>query len=86
MLRGKVMAPYVLAWIDGRGGGHAGTHPVAAKALSQITSIARGFIDEDKAAGRPDAISYMESVLADGRLYVDRKRKAPRKVVTPEDL
>jgi hypothetical protein len=70
--RGKVLAPYVLAWIAGRGGGHAGTHPVAGPAMREITAIARGFIDEDKEAGRPSAIGYVESLLAEG-LYIDRK-------------
>jgi len=71
--RGKVLAPYVMAWIAGRGGGHAGTHPVAGPAMREITAIARGFIDEDKAAGRPSTIGYVESLLAEG-LYIDRKR------------
>jgi len=71
--RGKVLAPYVMAWIAGRGGGHAGTHPVAGPAMREITSITRGFIDEDKEAGRPSAIGYVEGLLANG-LYIDRKR------------
>lgn len=78
--RGKVLAPYVMAWIAGRGGGYAGTHPVAGPAMREITSIARSFIDEDKAAGRPSTIGYVESLLADG-LYIDRKPK--RRVSAP---
>jgi hypothetical protein len=72
--RGKVLAPFVLAWIAGRGGGHAGTHPVAGPSMREITAIARDFIDEDKAAGRPSAIGYVESLLAES-LYCDRKRR-----------
>ena len=72
--RGAVLAPYVMAWIAGRGGGHAGTHPVAGPAMREITSIARGFIDEDVEAGRPPVRDYVAAMLANGDRYIDRKR------------
>ena len=71
-IRGKVLTPYVLAWIEGRGGGHAGTHPVGGPSMREITSIARSFIDEDRKKGRPSAIPYVERLLAEG-LYIDRR-------------
>jgi len=66
--------PYVMAWIEGKGGGNTPAHPVAGKAMRELTQIVRDFIDEDRAAGRPPATDYMESLFATGFLYVDRKR------------
>jgi hypothetical protein len=74
MARGKVLAPYVLAWIEGKGGGHSGVDPIAAKAMRELTAIARGYVDEDRKAGRPSALAYMETLLADGARYFDRQR------------
>lgn len=76
--RGKVFAPYVMAWISGKGGGHRGSHPVVGKCLSEITAIVREFIDEDKAAGRPPSTAYAEALFAEGFLYCDRKRTKRR--------
>lgn len=72
--RGRALAPFVMAWIEGRGGGHAGTHPVAGPAMKEITAIAREFIDQDREEGRPSTIAYVESLLAES-LYIDRKRR-----------
>lgn len=74
--RGKVIAPYVMAWIAGRGGGHSGSHPVAGKCLSEITSIVRDWIDEDVAAGRPPIIEYVEKLFGTGFLYMDRRKSS----------
>lgn len=71
--RGKVILPFVMAWLEGKGGGHSGVHPVAAQAMRELTSIGRIFLDEDKTAGRPPMIPYVESLLAEG-LYIDRRR------------
>ncbi len=73
--RGKVLAPYVMAWVAGRGGGHRGSHPTAGKALSEITNIAREFLDEDKAAGRPPVLDYVGELFSTGFLYCDRRRR-----------
>jgi len=76
--RGKLVAAYVQAWIEGRGGGHAGSHPVAGKCQSEITAIARGWIEEDRAAGRPSMIAYVEDIFDAGFLYMDRRRPVKR--------
>jgi len=73
-LRGKIMAPYVLAWLEGRGGGHTKPHPIAGDAMRELTQIGRDFIEEDREARRPPATSYLESLLADGFRYCDRRK------------
>jgi len=82
--RGKVMAPYVLAWIEGKGGGHSGVNPTAAKAMRELTSIAREYIDEDRAAGRPSTLGYVEGLLKDGARHFDRKRPKRRAGQSPQ--
>lgn len=86
--RGKVMAPYVLAWIEGKGGGHSGVNPTAAKAMRELTSIAREYIDEDRAAnngkGRPSSLLYVEGLLKDGARHFDRKRPKRRAERSPQ--
>lgn len=71
--RGRVIVPYVMAWIDGKGGGHSGVNPIAAKAMRELTAITRTWIDEDRAAGRPSMLPYVDALMAD-TLYVDRRR------------
>lgn len=72
------MAPYVLAWVEGKGGGHSGVNPLAAQAMRELTAIARGYIDEDRAASRPSSLCYVESLFADGMRYFDRQRPTRR--------
>lgn len=73
--RGAVVLPYLMAWIEGKGGGHTAPHPLAGKAMKELTSIVRGWIEEDRAADppRPSLIPYIEALMAD-TLYVDRMR------------
>jgi hypothetical protein len=71
--RGKVVMPYLLAWIAGKGGGNTPQHPVSGKAMKELTSIVRTFLDEDREENRPPATDYAESLFASGFLYCDRK-------------
>jgi hypothetical protein len=71
--RGKVVMPYLLAWIAGRGGGNTPAHPVAGPSMRELTQIVRGFLDEDIADNRPVATDYAEKLFATGYLYIDRK-------------
>lgn len=73
-VEGKLLAPFVKAWIAGRGGGHSGSHPVAGKCLTEITSIVRILLEADKAANRPSPIPYVESLFREG-YYIDRARR-----------
>ena len=47
---------------------------VCTYARSQITQIAAMFNEQDEEAGRPDAVAYVETLMASGTLYVDRRR------------
>lgn len=71
---GKILAPLVKAMMQSRGGGHTPTLPVCGMARSELTRIARMLNDADKAAGRPPVRLYVERMLADGTLYMDRRR------------
>ena len=73
--RGAVVQPYLMAWIEGKGGGHSGVNPVSAKAMRELTQIVRSWIDEDRNAGRPSLIPYVDALMADS-LYVDRRRSS----------
>lgn len=73
-VEGKLLAPFVKAWIAGKGGGHKGSHDVVGPCLTEITSIVRILLNADKAAGRPSPIPYAESLLREG-LYIDRTRR-----------
>ena len=72
---GAVMCALVKAWTLNR---HAkpGTREaeICRKARSELTEIARMFVDADKEAGRPPVTDYVEVLLRD-TLYVDRSRK-----------
>lgn len=71
---GKILAPLVKAMMQARGGGHTPTLPVCGAARSELTRIARMLNDADRAAGRPPVRLYVERMLADGTLYMDRRR------------
>jgi len=71
--RGAIAQPFLMAWIEGKGGGHSGVNPVSARAMRELTVIVRCWIDEDRAAGRPSLIPYVDALMADS-LYIDRKR------------
>lgn len=74
LTRGAVILPFVMAWIEGKGGGNTPTHPTAGPSMREVTQIVRSWIDEDRAAGRPSMIPYVETLFADGLLYCDRRR------------
>jgi hypothetical protein len=74
MKRGAILYPFLMAWLEGRGGGNTPAHPVAGDAMRELTSIARDFRDEDRKEGRPPSTDYAESLFASGVLYMDRKR------------
>jgi hypothetical protein len=69
--------PYLMAWIEGKGGGHSGVNPVSAKAMRELTSIVREWIDEDRNAGRPSMIPYVDGLMAD-TLLIDRRDRGQR--------
>jgi hypothetical protein len=73
---GAVMASLVKAWVLNR---HAkpGTREaeVCSNARRELTEIARIFLDNDEAAGRPPITAYVGEMLETGR-YIDRTRKA----------
>lgn len=73
---GAVMASLVKAWVLNR---HAkpGSREadVCRVARGELTEIARLFIENDAAAGRPPVTGYVEELLRDFR-YMDRTRKA----------
>ncbi len=71
--RGAVVLPFLMAWIEGKGGGHSGVNPVSAKAMRELTQIVRTWIDEDRNAGRPSLIPYVDALMQD-TLYIDRRR------------
>lgn len=71
---GAAVIAFVKAWIAGKGGGRRGSHPVAGKCLTEITSIVRILIEADKAANRPSPIPYVESLFHEG-YYIDRNRR-----------
>lgn len=71
---GKILAPLVKAMMQARGGGNTPTLPVCGAARSELTRIARLLNDADRAAGRPPVRLYVERMLADGTLYMDRRR------------
>lgn len=73
--RMRAAGPFLMAWVEGRGGGHAGTHPIAAKSLSELTAMTREWIEEDRAKGRPSSLDYAADLFADGARYFDRQRK-----------
>jgi hypothetical protein len=72
---GAVMVALVKAWTLNR---HAkpGTREadICRRARSELTEIARMFVDADKDAGRPPVTDYVEKLL-ENTLYVDRSRK-----------
>lgn len=72
--RGAIILPFAMAWIEGKGGGHSGVNPVSAAAMRELTSIIRGWIDEDRQAGRPSLIPYVDALMRD-TLYIDRKKR-----------
>jgi len=72
--RGKVVMPYLMAWLEGRGGGNTPAHPVAGWAMKEMTQMVRDFIDEDRAEGRPPSTLYAETMQATGTLYIDRRK------------
>jgi hypothetical protein len=88
--RGKIVMPYLMAWIEGRGGGNSAVHPVAGKAMRELTSIVRDFLEEDRKPcderpnGRPPATDYAESLFASGFLYCDRKRVKRRRTASDQ--
>lgn len=72
---GAPLAALVKAWTLTR---HAkpGSHEaeVCRFARSQITAIASLLNDEDQDKGRPSAVAYVETLMASGTLYMDRRR------------
>ncbi len=75
---GKLLAPLVKAMMATRGGGNTPTLPICGKARSEVTRICKLLNDADKAAGRPPAHTYVERMLADGTLYMDRCKHPER--------
>lgn len=71
---GKILAPLVRAMMDGRGGGHTATLPIAGLARSEVTRICRILREADRAAGRPPIRHYAEQLMTSGTLYMDRRR------------
>ena len=74
IIEGPPLAPLVKAWNATR---HAkpGTREAAicTFARSQLTEIARIFLDRDEEEGR-DAVSYVGSLMDSGMLFVDRMK------------
>lgn len=72
---GAVVSALVKAWVETR---HAERGSEAAKvcreARRELTEIAAILIDRDRAAGRPPAHKYVQSLLEDSR-YIDRARR-----------
>lgn len=73
---GAVMVALVKCWTLNR---HAkpGTREaeLCRQARTELTEIARLFLENDAAAGRPPVTDYVETLLRD-TLYMDRTRKA----------
>lgn len=71
---GFPLAPLVKAWNATR---HAkpGTREaeICRFARSQLTEIARTFLDQDQEAGR-DVVAYVGGLMDSGMLWVDRRR------------
>lgn len=59
------------AWRIDRGSGE-----IAQEAFRQLCTIIDTFNADDKAAGRPRADLFAAKLMADGRLYMDRKQAA----------
>lgn len=74
--QGAPLLPLVLAWTETR---HAkpGSREaeICKKARAEITAIARQFLDEAKAEGRPPAADYAETLFRSGERYMDRTRR-----------
>ena len=72
---GAVMAALVKCWVQNR---HAkpGSREadLCRRARSELTEMARMFLDADQEAGRPPVADYVEQLLGD-TLYIDRSRK-----------
>lgn len=66
--QGKVIASLAKAIRLKRGSG-------IKEALSEYNRIVDSFNAEDRAAGRPPATVYVESMMKDGFQYIDRKRR-----------
>lgn len=72
---GAVISSLVKAWIETRHAEH-GTpaSDICKEARRELTAIAAKLIERDRAAGRPPASTYVQSLLAETR-YIDRTRK-----------
>jgi hypothetical protein len=71
----KPIAVLAMAWNLGRGGGHTPPHPVAGRAMSEMTKILREMNLADKAAGMRPATEMAEELLDSGVLWMDRRRR-----------
>lgn len=66
---GAAAIAYLKAWRIDRGSGE-----IAKTALMQLCQIVDEFNAQDRESGRPRADLYAATLMADGRLYLDRRR------------
>lgn len=67
---GAAVIALAKAWRIDRGSGE-----IAKAALEQLCRVLDDFNAEDHAAGRPRADLYAAKLMADGRLYMDRRKR-----------